>query len=224
MKRNFLFAVLSIATALIQAGPALAQIAGSTSLGVAVSEISEIANGWSAKKSILGKPVYNDASQKIGTVQDLIISPDKKLSYLIIGAGGFIGIDRHDVAIPAAQIQNKDGKIVLAGATKDVVMAMPRFEYANDTQRRDEFVASVQKDIVKAKAKLAAMEKKGAAATGDAKTKIDQELANLKQETKAAEDKFAEMNRAGLARWKEFESDMRQAIARLRKSLSEAIA
>ena len=224
MKKNLLIAALGFAAALTQTGMAQAQVAGSTTLGVAVTEMTEVVNGWSAKKGILGKAVYNDVDQKIGTVQDLIISSDKKVSYLIIGAGVFIGIARHDVAIPAAQIQNKSGKIVLAGATKEVVMAMPRFEYSNDTARRDEFVASVQQDIAKAKAKVAAMETKAAAATGEAKTKMDQELANLKQDTKAAEDKFAEMNRAGVAKWKEFESDMSKAIARMRKSLSEAIA
>lgn len=224
MKKNLLITALGIAIALTQAAVAQAQVAGSTTLGIAATELTEVASGWSVKKGLLGKAVYNDANQKIGTVQDLIISPDKKVSYLIIGAGGFIGIARHDVAIPAAQIQNKNGQIVLAGATKEVVMAMPRFEYSNDTARRDAFVASVQQDINKAKEKVAAMETKAAAASGEAKTKMNQELETLKQDTKAAEDKFAEMNRAGVAKWKEFESDMTKAVARMRKSLSQAIA
>ena len=213
MKKNLLITALGIAIALTQAAVAQAQVAGSTTLGIAATELTEVASGWSVKKGLLGKAVYNDANQKIGTVQDLII-----------GAGGFIGIARHDVAIPAAQIQNKNGQIVLAGATKEVVMAMPRFEYSNDTARRDAFVASVQQDINKAKEKVAAMETKAAAASGEAKTKMNQELETLKQDTKAAEDKFAEMNRAGVAKWKEFESDMTKAVARMRKSLSQAIA
>jgi sporulation protein YlmC with PRC-barrel domain len=224
MKKNLLILTLGFAAALTQAGVARAQVAGTTTLGVAVTEMTEVANGWSAKKGILGKSVYNDTDQKIGTVQDLIVSPDKKVSYLIIGAGGFIGIARHDVAIPAAQIQNKNGKIVLAGATKEVVMAMPRFDYSTDTARRDAFVASFQQDIAAAKTKVAAMETKAAAATGEAKTRLDQELAALKQDTKAVEDKVAEMNRAGLAKWKEFESDVSKAVARMRKSLSQEIA
>lgn len=224
MKNNLLIAAMGIAIALTHAAAAQAQVAGSTTLGITVTELTEVANGWSVKKGILGKAVYNDANQKIGTVQDLIISPDKKVSYLIIGAGGFIGIARHDVAIPAAQIQNKNGQIVLAGATKEVVMAMPQFEYSNDTARRDAFVAAVQQDITNAKQKVAAMETKAAAASGEAKTKMNKELETLKQDTKAAEDKFAEMNRAGVAKWKEFESDMNKAVARMRKSLSQAIA
>lgn len=67
MKKNVLIAALCIAAALTQAGVAQAQVAGSTTLGVAVTEMGEVVNGWSAKKGILGKAVYNDADQKIGT-------------------------------------------------------------------------------------------------------------------------------------------------------------
>jgi hypothetical protein len=55
----------------------------------------------------------------------------KKGKKQIIGAGGFVGLARHDVAIPIAQLkQADDGKIVLRGATKQAIKAMPRFEYA----------------------------------------------------------------------------------------------
>ena len=54
------------------------------------------------------------------------------MSYAIIGAGGFLGMGKHDVAIPVGQFkEDKDkGRIVLAGATKDALKAMPKFEYA----------------------------------------------------------------------------------------------
>ena len=82
-----------------------AQVAGSTTaVGVSLDESTKLAMGWSVKKSILGKAVYNDHNQKVGPVEDLIISPDRNLSYAIVGAGGFIGIGRHDVAIPVSQI------------------------------------------------------------------------------------------------------------------------
>jgi sporulation protein YlmC with PRC-barrel domain len=112
------------------AGSLGAQVAGSTTLGVSVEELKAIAIGWSAKKKILGKAVYNEKNERIGTVDDLIITPDKSVSYAIIGAGGFLGIGKHDVAIPVGQFKEDKGKIVLAGATKDALKAMPKFEYA----------------------------------------------------------------------------------------------
>jgi hypothetical protein len=99
-------------------------------IGITVNEIVIVTKGWSAKKQILGKDVYNDKNQKIGKVDDLIIAPDSAVSYGIIGAGGFLGIDRHDVAIPAKQFKIEKGKITLPGATKEAIKAMPKFEYA----------------------------------------------------------------------------------------------
>jgi sporulation protein YlmC with PRC-barrel domain len=106
------------------------QVVGSTQLGVAVAELRDVTVGWSAKRQILGQSVYDDNGQAIGKVDDIIIAPDKAVSYAIIGAGGFLGVGKHDVAIPVSQLKQSDGKIVLAGATKDVIKAMPPFEYA----------------------------------------------------------------------------------------------
>jgi sporulation protein YlmC with PRC-barrel domain len=125
-------AVLALAGLVVagSAGRLGAQVAGSTTLGVSVEELKAVAIGWSAKKKILGKAVYNDKNEKIGVVDDLIITPDKSVSYAIIGAGGFLGMGKHDVAIPVGQLKEDKGRIVLAGATKDALKAMPKFVYA----------------------------------------------------------------------------------------------
>jgi len=106
-----------------------AQVAGSTTLGVPATEITTLAHGWSAKKQILGKPVYNDHNERVGDVDDIIITPDKSLSYAIIGVGGFLGLGEHYVAIPFNQFKRGDDKYVLPGATKDTLKALPPFTY-----------------------------------------------------------------------------------------------
>jgi PRC-barrel domain len=112
-------------------GSVTAQIAGSTRLGIAVEEMRVVAAGWSAKKQILRQPVYNEQTQKVGIIDDLIVAPDTTVSFVIIGAGGFVGVGRHDVAIPVSQLkQQNDGKFILAGATKEAIKALPKFEYA----------------------------------------------------------------------------------------------
>ena len=105
-------------------------VAGGAVLGVTVDEIAVLAKGWSAKKQIIGHEVYNDQNQKVGKVYDIIIAPDKAVSYGIVAAGGFLGVGKHDVAIPANQFKMQKGKIVLPGATKDVIKEMPEFHYA----------------------------------------------------------------------------------------------
>jgi sporulation protein YlmC with PRC-barrel domain len=116
--------------ALMAPGLARAQIAGSTLLGVAAAELRDVATGWSAKRQVLGQPVFNEKSEKVGTIDDVIVSPTKAISYAIVGAGGFLGVAKHDVAIPVNQFSQTDGKLVLAGATKEAIKAMPPFEYA----------------------------------------------------------------------------------------------
>lgn len=222
MTKTLLVAALGVAGVLASTGFASAQIAGSTTVGITVAETTQVALGWSVKKTLLGKTVYNDAGEKIGEVEDLIIAPDKTVSYLIVGAGGFIGIGRHDVAIPATRILEQDGRLVMPGATKDVVKSMPAFDYANDTAKRDQFVANVEHDIVKAKEKVVALQADAAAAATDAKAKLDLQIAGLQLDLKAAEDSLGDMKRAGVNRWHEFESDLNAATARLRKSLNTA--
>jgi sporulation protein YlmC with PRC-barrel domain len=106
-----------------------AQVAGSTLLGVSVAELQEVVKGWSVKRTVLGQPVYNDKNEKVGSVDDIIITPDKAVSYAI-GTGGFLGLAKHDVAIPVSQFKLVDKKLVLPGATKEALKAIPEFQYA----------------------------------------------------------------------------------------------
>ena len=107
-----------------------AQVAGSTMPGMSVEEIETIARGWSAKKQILDKSVYNDKNEKVGDVDDLIVAPDSSVSYAILGVGGFLGLGERQVAIPVNRFKSGDARIVLPGATKDALEAMPSFQYA----------------------------------------------------------------------------------------------
>ena len=120
------------------AGDLRAQVAGSTTIGASQKEMKLVALGWSAKKKILGKAVYNDKNEKIGTVDDIIIAPDRAVSFAIIGVGGFVGIGKHDVAIPVNQIREEKDRLVLPGATNEALKALPEFQYAkNDKTKRE---------------------------------------------------------------------------------------
>jgi sporulation protein YlmC with PRC-barrel domain len=115
--------------ALMTSTIAQAQVAGSTVVGSATAELRKVTPGWSANRQVLGQAVFNDKNERVGAVDDIVIAPDKAISYAIIGAGGFLGVGRHDVAIPVSQLTQVDGKFVLAGATKEALKAMPSFEY-----------------------------------------------------------------------------------------------
>src|SRR6266700_2660107 len=105
MKRTVM--VLLAGIALMMPVVVQAQVAGSTLLGVSYGELRDVTLGWSAKRQILGHPVYNNMDERIGAVE------------------------KHNVAIPVSQFQLNGEKLVLPGATKDALKAIPAFEYAN---------------------------------------------------------------------------------------------
>jgi len=109
--------------------PASAQVAGAQTIGVSVEQDQLIVEGWSAKKSLLGKAIYNDSGEKVGVLHDIIIAPDNAVSFAIVAAHQFLGVSQHDVAVPMSQLDYVSGKLVWAGATRDALKSIPAFRY-----------------------------------------------------------------------------------------------
>jgi thiamine biosynthesis lipoprotein ApbE len=126
------------------------------------------------------------------------------------------------VAIPVRQIRDNGGKLVMAGATKGAIQAMPAFNYASDTDLRDKFVAEAERDMTRARAKVAELQQRSTDASADAKAAIDRDIDQLQRDLKTADEKLTELKRAGASRWHKFESAVAAATARLRKALEAA--
>ena len=122
--------VLVVFTILVIAAGAANSVAQTAGVSVSTTEMREVAMGWSAKKQILGENVYNNVGEKVGEINDLIVTPNKAVSYAIIGVGGFLGIAEHNIAVSVDKLKQQEGKIVLPGATKDALKEAPKFEYA----------------------------------------------------------------------------------------------
>ena len=124
---KFLFVAMVLSLPLL-ASPALAQ--APYAVGTTKEEVIVIAKGWSVKKDILSKDVFTDeGKEKVGTIEDIIVTPDKNFSYAVISTGGFLGIAKHDVVVPVNQLKVVGKRIVLPGATKETVKALPEFKY-----------------------------------------------------------------------------------------------
>ena len=107
-----------------------APVAGMQPLELSVEAKALVLEGWRASK-LIGASVYNDQDQRIGKIEDMIVSPDGKISVAVIDVGGFLGIGKHRVAVPVdgfADIKAK--KLVLPNATKEALKALPEFHYA----------------------------------------------------------------------------------------------
>jgi len=92
------------------------------------SKEKEMVRGWSVKDKVLGKNVYNENDEKVGDITDVILTSDGTIPYFVIGAGGFLGMGQHDVAIPFDKIQQSGDKLMLRGYTKDQLKALPQVE------------------------------------------------------------------------------------------------
>jgi sporulation protein YlmC with PRC-barrel domain len=53
---------------------------------------------WRASK-LVGVNVYNDANEKIGDINEVILDKSGKVSNVILGVGGFLGMGEHYVAV-----------------------------------------------------------------------------------------------------------------------------
>ena len=129
--RNKFMGALAALVVVTGAASARAQVAGSALLSVGVMEVREIANGLSVKKQILGEEVLNENGETVGRITDVIVAPNASVSYAIVGAGGFLGVRRHDVAIPVGLFNVSGVRPVLRGATREAIKAMPAFEYTS---------------------------------------------------------------------------------------------
>jgi len=49
---------------------------------------------------LVGVNVYNEANEKIGDINDVILDKSGKVANVILGVGGFLGMGEHDVAVP----------------------------------------------------------------------------------------------------------------------------
>jgi hypothetical protein len=91
-------------------------------------DITQVSAGYRASK-VIGSTVLNDANESIGTIDDLLVSPDGKATYAVLSVGGFLGMGSKLVVVPYGSLQLGD-KVVLPGGSKDGLTNLPEFKYA----------------------------------------------------------------------------------------------
>jgi sporulation protein YlmC with PRC-barrel domain len=89
----------------------------------------KLSTGYRASK-VRGASVVNENGERIGTIDDVIITQDGKESYAVLAVGGFLGLGDHLVAVPYSHLTMQENRIVLRGANKDSLKALPQFKYS----------------------------------------------------------------------------------------------
>jgi sporulation protein YlmC with PRC-barrel domain len=76
--------------------------------------------------------VYDTQDNKIGDVNDILLDKDGRVSTVIIGVGGFLGVGEKDVAVPftALKMAEKAGdRYLVINATKEALEKAPGYVY-----------------------------------------------------------------------------------------------
>jgi hypothetical protein len=108
-------------------GPAFSQGAPQTVTLMKVDPTT-VATGYRTSK-VVGSTVVNEANETVGTIDDLIVTPNEKVPFAVLSVGGFLGMGTKYVVVPFSSLQVKDKRMLLPGATKDSLKALPEFKY-----------------------------------------------------------------------------------------------
>lgn len=120
--------VIAMATSL--AGPTFAQGTPQTA-GLVRVDPQTVATGYRASK-IVGSTVVNDANETVGTVDDLIVTPNAAAPFAVLSVGGFLGLGTKYVIVPFTSLQVKDkAHMILPGATKVSLQELPEYKYSS---------------------------------------------------------------------------------------------
>lgn len=95
-----------------------------------VVDLKPLATAYRASK-LIGMPVANDQSDKIGSVDDFLIEHPDRVLFAVVSVGGFLGVGQHLVVVPFTSlvIDERRHTAVLPGATKAELKKLPEFHY-----------------------------------------------------------------------------------------------
>lgn len=79
----------------------------------------------------MGSTVVNVSNQTVGTIDDLIVTPNERVPFAVLSVGGFLGMGMKYVVVPYSALQVRNKRMVLPGATKESLKDLPAFKYSS---------------------------------------------------------------------------------------------
>jgi sporulation protein YlmC with PRC-barrel domain len=108
--------------------------AASQTVELVVVDPKAVAKGYSASQ-LMGEPVMNERREPIGTIDDLVITrtDDDADAFVVLEVGAFLGLGGYLVAVPftSIEVDERNDRIVLAGATREALRKLPVFQGAS---------------------------------------------------------------------------------------------
>jgi sporulation protein YlmC with PRC-barrel domain len=122
--------------------PAEPSVSNSEMSGAASTDAKTTASESASAEELMGKNVYGDNNEKIGEVEDVILSPDGQAQQLVVASGGFLGIGEKQVAVGMDALkfmQDEDGdRYLYTTFTKEQLDAQPAYDEATWETQRDQ--------------------------------------------------------------------------------------
>lgn len=134
----------------------------------AVEFVATQAAGEQSTSSLIGLNVQNNAGEALGDVNYFVIDASGKITTVVIGVGGFLGVAEKNVGVPFSALTittNADGKeIGKLDATKDNLTAAPAYVWTEKStaQRLKEGAEDLAKKAREGASSLADKAKKAA--------------------------------------------------------------
>jgi sporulation protein YlmC with PRC-barrel domain len=80
------------------------------------SSPSSFQGNWRASK-VVGLSVYNDKNESVGSINDLLTDKNGKVTAVVIGVGGFLGVGEHLVAVPFDKVKFSTEPVAYTGTS-----------------------------------------------------------------------------------------------------------
>jgi len=93
--------------------------------------LAKAAGDWTSMGAYHNQDVYNRSGEKIGTVKELLVTPEGRVGAAVIGVGRFLGVGEKDVAVPFSALQfdgRENNRRIVIDAMKETLQGAPTFE------------------------------------------------------------------------------------------------
>jgi sporulation protein YlmC with PRC-barrel domain len=103
--------------------------------GVSAFKTEQAEDEWRIANYV-GKPIVNATGEKIGDINDVLFDRTGKITTVVIGVGGFLGLGEKKVALPfeAITYSEEDGKRqIMVPLTKEALQSAPDFRLTEKT-------------------------------------------------------------------------------------------
>jgi sporulation protein YlmC with PRC-barrel domain len=100
-------------------------------------------------EDLMGIPVVGSGDEEIGKVEDLIFDEQEKITGVVVGVGGFLGIGKKEVGLDWDQAkleenQDSGSKRIVISMTKADLEAAPDFKTTEERKAEEEAAAQQQ--------------------------------------------------------------------------------